>query len=258
MQNTIYQRLSISTATILVFILLVLATACGGRKTAYIFVLDLTESVSAQARERSFAAIKLRAKSLQRGDSLTVIPINADAQTETSGNVLYLKTSEKRELADADLDEFFALAERQLNEMSTNAKNYRQSDVLGAIRVAQEEKASINPTKKRVVIVFLSDMVHSTAPIRFESDANFAKPETARKYAESVIQTFTGDFKNSEIYVGFLESSDWRKMPDARREATREFWHELFTSAGASHLQFATDGTGQLENFIAGQQNSGE
>lgn len=248
MKTTSINRVSNITAVVFTFVLLILPTACGGRKSAYIFVLDLTESVSAEARSNSFEAIKTRAKLLKRGDSLTVIPLVADAQIESSGKVLNLQVGEKRELADADLDEFFIRAERELNELQTNAKNYQQSDVLGALRVVSEEIAMIDSEKTRIVVVVLSDMVHSTKQVRFEADANFAGSETARKYAESLKVNET--FKNSEVYIGYLESSDLRKMPNERREAVRQFWQEYFNRGGAKRLQFATDGTGQLEKFL--------
>lgn len=248
--KTITNRFFNISAIVCICALLIFTAACGGHKSAYIFVLDLTESVSAEARAKSFAAIKTRAKLLKRGDSLTVIPITADAQVETSGRVLHLEVGAKRELADADLDEFFARADRQLNEMQSNAKSYKQSDVLGALRVAREEIAMIDTKEKRVVVAVLSDMVHSTAQIRFESDAAFAKPETARKYAADLTGNSNEAFKTSEVYLGFLESSDMRKMPNERREAVREFWHEYFNRCGAKRIGLATDGTGQLEKFV--------
>ena len=225
-----------------------LAAACGGRKTDYIFILDLTESVPAEARERSFEAVKTRARSLKRGDSLTIIPITADAQIDTSGKVLHLEVGEKRKLADADLDEFLAHAETELDRMQKEGKTYGQSDVLGALRVALEETALTDKREKRVVIAVLSDMIHSTKDIRFETDARFSKAETARQYAETFGENF--GFKQTEIYVGFLESSDMRKINAERREAVREFWQTYFNRAGAVRLQFASDGTGQLKKFL--------
>jgi len=236
---------------ILISAFLLLSVACDKRKVNYIFVLDLTESVSLEARERSFAAIKLRAKLLKRGDSLTVIPLNADSQTDTSGRILRLKTSEKRELADADLEEFFELADRQISQMAINSESYRQSDVLGALRVVREEISLQNKAKNRIVVIVLSDMVHSTAQIRFETDRNFANPETARRFATNTYQNEKFDFNKSDIYIGFLESSDWRKMSTERRAAVREYWQEYFSKGKAGTIHFATDGTGQLEKFLA-------
>lgn len=242
------KTLSRLSAAILIFAFLMTTAACGGRKTAYIFILDLTESVSAEARARSFEAVKARARLLRRGDSLTIIPIAADAQIETSGKVLHLEVGEKRKLADADLDEFFARAETALDKMQAESKTYGQSDVLGALRVALEEIAVTDKREKRVVVAVLSDMVHSTKEIRFETDARLAKAETARQYAESFAEN--EGFKETEIFLGFLESSDARKMNAERREAAREFWQTYFKRGAAARLQFATDGTGQLEKFI--------
>lgn len=251
MTNRTYtNRFSNLPAIIFIGATLILSAACGGRNTAYIFLTDLTESVSAEAKAKSFETVKTRAKRLKRGDSLTVIPLSADAQIEASGKVLHLEVGEKRELADADLDEFFARAEAQLNRMQAGAKNYQQSDVLGALRVAREEIAMIDKKKKRVVVAVLSDMIHSTKEVRFESDARLARIETARKYAADAGGNPSDVFAESEIYLGFLESSDMRRMPVERREAVREFWREYFDRNGAKRLRFATDGTGQLEKFV--------
>lgn len=251
MKNQIVNRVSNLPAFIFIGALLIFSASCGARKTAYIFVPDLTESVSAEAKAKCFETIKARAKRLKRGDSLTVIPLSADAQIETSGKVLHLEVGEKRELADADLDEFSARAERLLDEMQRGAKSYQQSDVLGALRVVREEIAMIDPKKKRVIVAVLSDMIHSTKEIRFEADARFANAETARKYAADSVGNPNEAFGSSEIYLGFLESSDARKMPNERREAVRQFWQEYFNRSGATRVQLATDGTGQLEKFVA-------
>ena len=69
-------------------------------------------------------------------------------------------------------------------------------------------------------------------------------------YAENLTGNLSESFKNSEIYLGFLESSDLRKMPVERREAVREFWREYFNRCDAKRIQIATDGTGQLEKFL--------
>lgn len=233
----------------LIFVLLMFLTACG-EKTSLIFVVDFTKSVSAEARAKSFEAIQRQAKTLGRGASVTVIPITDDALVETSGKVLRLEAGEIRKLRDKDLKEFQAEIERRLAEMQSSAKTYNQTDLFGALRVAQEETANLTARKRQAVVIVLSDLVHSTAQIRFETDANFANAETSRRYAEKLCNGKAGEWKDAEIYLGSLESSDLRKMPNDRREAVREFWQAYFKFGGVKRLQFATDGTGQLANFL--------
>lgn len=238
----------------LTFVLSVLLTACGGQKSL-VFVVDFSESVSAEARAKSFEAIQMQAKTLGRGDSITVIPVTDDALVETSGKVLRLEAGEIRKLRDKDLKEFQAEIEKRLAAMSSNA-TYKQTDLFGALRVAQEETANLRARKRQVVVIILSDLVHSTAQIRFETDAAFANPQTSHRHAEKLGKT--GEWKDAEIYLGSLESSDLRKMPQMRREAVREFWQKYFKIGGAKRCQFATDGAGQLANFLKSAQTSEE
>ena len=228
----------------------VLLTACGQKKSL-VFVLDYSDSVSANARAESLKAIQLQAKTLGRGDSITVIPVTGDAAVETGGKVLRLEAGEIRRLRDRDLKDFQAEIEQKINLLS-GAATYKQTDLLGALRIAQEEAANQRERHRRVIIVILSDLVHSTSQIRFEQNAGFAKPESVRPVAEKMSQTDI--WRATEIYLGSLESSDLRKMPTERRQAVGEFWRQYFTIGGAARFQAATDGAGQLANFIeAGQ-----
>lgn len=233
----------------LIFALTILPTACGAKKSL-IFVVDFSDSVSGAARSQTFAAIREQAKLLGRGDSITVIPVTGDAQTETGGKVVRLEAGEIRKLRDKDLKEFQAAIETKLGAMIADAKIYKQTDLLGAMRIAQEESALQKRRGSRVLIFVLSDLVHSTAPTRFESDAAFVNADNARKFAEKICAGRSGEFGGAEIYLGLLESSDLRKMTQQRREALREFWQEYFKIGGAKRLQFATDGAGQMDGFL--------
>lgn len=230
--------------------LAVLLTGCGEKKNSYIFAIDLTQSVSEEGKTKAFEVIKKQALHLKRGDSITVIPLTGDAVTETSGNVLRLQVSEKREAFDADLKKFFAEVEQSLIEMQTNAKTYKQTDLFGTLRIAQDEVAVTDRENRRVFLIVLSDMVNSTKEIRFEKDAIFQKSGTAKKYAEKLSQEKETDWRGVDIYLGLLESTDLQQMPNERREAVREFWQEYFRLGRAERFQFATDGIGQLPKFI--------
>lgn len=233
----------------LFIVLTFLLTACGGQKSL-IFVIDFSESVSPEARADAFKAIQAEAKLLGRGDSITVIPVTSDALIESGGKVLRLEAGETRKLRDKDLKEFQEEIEKGLAAMSSNA-TYKQTDLFGALHIAQEETANQTARKRRVVVIVLSDLVHSTSQIRFEVDAAFVKAETSRRYAEKSVKA--GEWNGAEIYLGWLESSDLRKMNAPRREAVRQFWQEYFKIGNAKKIRFATDGAGQVENFIKAQ-----
>ena len=237
-------------------ILTAVMTGCGEKKNSYIFVVDLTKSVSEEAKTKAFEAIKKQAQKLKRGDTLTVIPLTGDAVTQASGKVLRLGTAEKREAFDADLKKFVIEVEQKLTEMQANAKLYSETDLFGTLRIAHDEFAVTERENRRVFLIVLSDMVNSTKEIRFEKDAIFQKCETAKKYAEKSVQEKAIDWRGADVYLGLLESSDLQQMPNERREAVREFWREFFGLSGVNRYQFATDGTGQLPKFIDSKEKS--
>ena len=250
--NNYLKHLSTLKTLILVLILVMMLTGCGENKNSYIFVVDLTQSVSGEAKNKAFEAIKKQAQKLKRGDSITVIPLNGDAVTETSGNVIRLQVSERREAFDADLKKFAAEVGQRLTEMqvNTSAKTYKQTDLFGALRVAHDEVAVTEKENRKFFLIVLSDLVQSTKEIRFEKDAIFQKTETAKKYAEKVSQGRETEWRGVQVYLGLLQSTDLQQMPGERREAVREFWQEFFRLSGTERYQFATDGIGQLPKFI--------
>ncbi|MBK7391676.1 MAG: hypothetical protein IPI64_00060 [Chloracidobacterium sp.] len=185
-----------------------------------------------------------------------MIPITGDAVSETSGHVLRLQTADKREAFDRDLRKFAAEVGQGLAGMQTNAKKYKQTDIVGSLRVAQDEIAVTEKENHRVVLVVLSDMVNCTQGLRMDKDAVFQKPDMARQHATTFAQNMNFDWRSSEIYLGVLESTDLQQMSSERRDGVREFWAEFFHSGGAVRYQFATDGIGQLPKFINYKEKS--
>ena len=153
------------------------------------------------------------------------------------------------------MKEFQAVIEKRRARLSANAI-YQQTDLIVALRLAQEETANLTARKCQAVVIVLSDLVHSTAQIRFETDGVFANAESSRRYAGK--SGTKGEWRNAEIYPGSLESSDLRKMSLPRREAVREFWREYFKIGGAKRIQFATDGARQMAKFIKSAPTSEE
>lgn len=240
MKNNIMNSVKIFILAIAIFTL----TSCGEHKS-FIFVIDLSDSVTQKAREHSFQAIYDSAAKLGRGDTLIIVPITGDAATQTSGNVVRVEASEIRKLRDKDLKEFQAEITNKLEKMQQSSLIYPNTDLFGALRIANEI-AKTQPQDVRVMLFVLSDLLNSTNEIRFEKDALFDDPKKTRELAE----TKKLEWSNIEIYCGSLSSTDLARMPPQRRENVRLFWQEYFKLGNAKRIQIATDGIGQIKDFI--------
>ncbi len=240
MKNNIMNIVKIIILTIAIIIL----TSCGVRKT-FIFVIDLSESVTPEAREKSFQSIYESTKTLGRGESLIIIPITGDAANQTGGNVIRVEASEVRKLRDKDLKEFQAEISQKIEKMRQSNKIYANTDLFGALRIANEI-AKNQSSDVSVKLFVLSDLLHSTNEIRFEKDAIFDDAKKTRELAE----TKKLDWSNIEIYCGSVESLDLQKISAQRRENVRIFWQEYFKLGNAKRSQIATDGIGQIKDFI--------
>ncbi len=229
---------------IILTIAIIFLTACGERKS-FIFVIDLSESVTQEAREKSFQSIYDSAKKLGRGDLLTIVPITGDAANQTSGNVIRIEASEIRKLRDKDLKEFQTEINQKIEKMRQSNKTYANTDLFGALRVANEI-AKNQPPKVQVKLFVLSDLLNSTNEIRFEKDAIF---DDAKKTLE-LAETKKLDWSNIDVYCGSVESIDLQKISAQRRENVRNFWQEYFKIGNAKRIQIATDGIGQIKDFI--------
>jgi hypothetical protein len=223
---------------------IIFLTACGERKS-FIFVIDLSNSVTQKAREHSFEAIYDSAAKLGRGDCLIIVPITGDAATQTGGNVIRVEASEIRKLRDRDLKEFQAEIIQKLEKMQQSNQIYPNTDLFGALRVANEI-AKQQPQNVRVMMFVLSDLLNSTNEIRFEKDLLFEDAKKTREFAE----TKKLEWSKIEIYCGSLSSTDLEQMPPKRRENVGIFWQEYFKIGNAKRIQIATDGIGQIKDFI--------
>lgn len=228
------------------------ATACIEEKRSFVFVVDFSQSISDEAREKAFQAIQHQVSVLNRGDSVTVIPVTGDALTETNGKVVRLLVPDRRESFDNDLRKFREEAGVKLKEMYEGTQPYRNTDLFGALSVAFDEISTKEMmTHERVFLIVLSDMVNSTAEIRFENSSAFRKPEASIDYAKTFSES-QKDCQITDIYAGILESTDLRKMAKERRDAVRVFWeHYFFSSCPGARYKFVSDGTGQLASFVA-------
>jgi hypothetical protein len=250
-KNFCINLVKLSSALIFTFFLI----SCGEKKSSYIFVIDMSKSVSSEARAQAFEAVRSHSRTLKRGDSITIIPLNGDAAVDTGGKVVRQEVRETVLAYDDQtqnhIKEFMTELEKNLAQLEVSGKISNQTDLFGALRVANDEISMLDAKKRRIVLIVISDMIHSTQEIRFEKDSLFLTPESARKFAENKVQ----NWENIEVYCGSAESSDLRAMAKERREAVRAFWEEFFHLGKAKRFQYTLDGAGQFPKFINGKDS---
>lgn len=218
-----------------------------------VYVIDLTASTIEEARGKAFEGVKelFDKRIVKRGDSVTVIPITGDALVESQGAILRFDVPVNREVYDEDLR---VLSEEVLDKLQkmqeeAAAKPYAYSDVLGAIRIANEEFATDKPDVRKVLVV-LSDFVEDERQLSFKTSSIVADEKSAAEGARRLAASSQA-LKGAKVYMGWLQSTDLRKMSPQRREGLKTFWAEYFNQAGAKSIHICSDGSGQLTKFIA-------
>lgn len=248
------KKIKITLPSILVAVLLLGGCKRPGVERLHaVFVIDLSASTVEEARGKAFEGVQAPFEKglLKRGDSVTVIPVTGDALVESQGAILRFDIPAAREVYDEDLR---ALSEEVLDKLqkmqrAAAAKPYVFSDVLGAIRIADEEFAADRPDVRKVLVV-LSDFVEDDRHLSFKTSPVVASEAAATEAAKKMAAQ-TQALKGARVYMGWLQSTDLRKMPPHRREAVKTFWVELFKQAGTQAVHVCSDGPGQLSKFIA-------
>lgn len=241
----------------LIVLILVAALLAGCKRTGsaplhVIYVIDLTASTIEEARAKAFAGVKepFDKGLVKRGDAITVIPITGDALAESQGAILRFEIPKDREVYDEDLRTLSDEVVEKLTKMqdAATAKPYLYSDILGAIRIADEEFASDKPDVRKLLVV-LSDFVEDEKQLSFKTSPMLASEKAASEAARKMAAS-TQSLKGAQVYLGWLQSTDLKRMPPQRRDAERTFWTEYFKGAGAKSVHVCSDGPGQLSKFI--------
>jgi hypothetical protein len=262
--------------TIALILFSLLAISCGRSKRqrlAVAYVIDMTASVDSEAIRQAFAAIHplLKSKTLQRGDSITIIPITGDTLTESQGKILRIHLPENREVYDSDLVKLASEVEEQLERIQSEAtaNPYQHSDILGAIDLAAEELATEKGNVRKVIVI-LSDFIQDDSRFNFNTLRDLANDRAAVVLAKQVATKSpesptenpmgtspdsastspVGKFSGTDVYLGMLRSKDLKKMPNARREAVQIFWREYFRYCNAQSVGLAIDGPGKIVSVI--------
>jgi hypothetical protein len=129
------------------------------------------------------------------------------------------------------------------------AKPYLYSDIIGAVKIAGEEFSTDKPDTQRLLVV-LSDFVEDEKQLNFKISSTVASEKSAKEAAKK-IASGEQSFKAAKVYLGWLQSTDLKRMPTQRREAIKTFWTEYFKQEGARSIHVCSDGPGQLPKFIA-------
>jgi len=220
----------------------------GPKMTTRVIVLDASKSISEDGRQREANVVKrFVLATTKRGDRVILLPVMEDADSEASGHSLSLQRSSERSICDADSAAFEATAEKQIDTFLSDlqAQPGRRTDLLGALRVANEYLESVPAGSSKEIIV-LSDFIQDTGGMDFDSDPRLANSEHARQLALTLTDSGIVVPSQTKVMLGEVGSTDLGRLSPQRRDAIRKFWQ---TYMSAQHVQTAiqTDGVGQLQ-----------
>jgi hypothetical protein len=224
--------------------------ACSTSRPArqVVYLVDATASVPAEARAAAVSAIEQGVQSIQRGESVAILPLTGDVESETLGQVLRFKASQEREPYDADRRRLARDVRNQLASFLTSTrKPSSQTDVFGTFRLAAEEFLPEQPGER--VLVCLTDFVQDDSQFDFAHDPRLAHPNSAAKLAGVLAKRSPSRFASVQAYLGSLQSLDLSRLSKTRRLAIQRFWIEYLAAQGAS-VHWATDGPGHLRDFL--------
>jgi hypothetical protein len=209
---------------------LMLVFLAGCRRTPptdYVVLPDISQSIERDGILDEFRAIDGLIDRMQRGDSLTIIPITGNAMSETPGHVLRFTAPTERQAYDHDLVVFREQAHQSIHAIqdAAFANPSKHTDILGALDIAGQELETFPPYNMKSLIV-MSDFVEDDDIYRFTVDKALADPATAKKLAGHLQTKHAFTPHNVHISLDGLQSKDLRSIGPLRQLAVREFWKE--------------------------------
>jgi len=214
---------------------LILVALLGGCKVAApredVFVLDVSQSIDADAEHQMFVVVEEVARRLRRGDSLTIIPITGNADAELQGRTLHyaVPSAQNRQAYDADLRSLNEQMKHDLDRLQADAVVHpgKHTDIIGSIYVAMKE-FSKKPTEKRLVI--LSDFIQDDEQFNFRKDHRLGNEETAIALGRDVMP-IDHDNHVVNVVLGRLRSADFSALSPSRQHAINAFWEGFLAPA---------------------------
>lgn len=210
-------------------------------------LVDISASIEPQAETECLDAIvKLIAK-LNRGDTITIIPITGDADVQSTGRVLRFQKPVNRTAYDADLISFSKQVHDSLQALRVQAVDNptAKTDIFGAIQMAMEEFAAGPKDRDRRLIIF-SDFIEDDGTVNFNTDRRLSSGKSAINFATEQSKAFSSAAAVSiRADLGLLRSKELHAVSKERREAIRQFWLEYLKCLGIQPV-WMTDGVGLL------------
>lgn len=218
---------------------LALVAFAGCRRTPptdYVVLPDVSKSIERDGILDEFRTIDGLIDRMQRGDSLTIIPITGNAMSETPGHVLRFTAPTERQAYDHDLAVFRQEAHQSIHAMQDTAfaNPSKHTDILGALDVARQELETAPPSNAKSLIV-MSDFIEDDGTYRFTLDKELANTTAAQKLAERLQHEHAFVLSGVHISLSALQSKDLRSVSTQRQRAVMEFWKRYF--ALASHVE---------------------
>lgn len=214
-----------------------------------VMLTDMSAGVTAEARGSIIGLIEGVATGLHRGDTFTVIPIRGDAFADTPERIIRFGLSVERQPFDADRELMLAEVSSAATELLLMAQDdpSQHTDVLGSFLLAAEELGPRTLKGRQALIVCLSDAIQDDARFDFKNDSRLGDEAQARLVGADIARA--GLLANVQVFLGSVMSTDLKRLPRARRDAVRAFWHEWLEQQGAA-LTWSSDGVGRLPLFL--------
>lgn len=246
-------RASRGLALALVLFVALLTAGCGRQDPHLhiVAIVDMTGSMEPGAQKQEFDVLEKTARSLQRGDSFTVVPVLGDEDVDAPGKVLRFNFALPRQAYDNGLRE---LALRVRSKLQTEkqwavAHPAAHTDLLGALDIASQE-VSAQPSGGRPVLIVLSDMIEDTPELTFPTSPDLRTAGTAQKLAERLAVRDLNRFRaGMPVYLDLVRSRDLALLSSSRRAAIGAFWVRYLAKLGAVP-ELVIDGPGLLPPFL--------
>jgi hypothetical protein len=215
---------------------------CSNRQSREtVFVLDVSQSIDADAEQQMFVVVEDAAKQLRRGDTLTIIPITGNAEAELQGRTLHyaVPSAENRQAYDADLRNLNVQIKEDLARVQVDAVAHpgKRTDIIGSVWAALKV-FSERQTDKRLVV--LSDFIQDDDQYNFRKDSRLATEEEAVTLGEGIAWPRV-NHPFVQVVLGRLRSSEFSALAPTRQRAINAFWGQVMAPAEVN-----SDGTGAV------------
>jgi hypothetical protein len=213
----------------------------------FVILVDTSGSIEPDAETACMKSIGKLVEGMERGDTLSVIPITGDADIESTGRVLRFQKPTERAAYDADLVSFSKQAQKSLADFQAWALAHpaRKTDIFGGVRMAEEEVGAAPKGQRNVLIIF-TDFIQEDGNVDFNSDRRLRTKEAAIQYAATEAKmSFPTEHAFSQVHLALLRSKELHALDRQRREAIKQFWLEYFRAQGV-RPGYMTDGVGLI------------